>query len=34
MYTNQRQQVEVFEGILEDHEVNRQAPNGSPGGRR
>lgn len=33
MYSAQREEVEVFKGILNDHGVNRQGPNGNPGGR-
>jgi uncharacterized protein (DUF305 family) len=33
MYASQRQQVETFKMILNDHGVNRQGPNGNPGGR-
>jgi len=33
MYASQRQQVETFKMILDDHGVNRQGPNGNCGGR-
>lgn len=33
MYASQRQQVQTFKMILNDHGVNRQGPNGNPGGR-
>ena len=34
MYAAQQREIEVFKGILNDHGVNRQGPNGRPGGRR
>ena len=33
MYVSQRSQVETFKMILNDHGLNRQGPNGNPGGR-
>lgn len=34
MYDTQLREIQVFKGILNDHGVNRQGPDGRPGGRR